>query len=73
MNGRVERLIQTVESEFFDYQDDLLPNIDEINKRCEVFNHKYNHQRYHQALGYQTPATYVTNYLKQKGEQPFSI
>lgn len=73
MNGRVERLIQTVESEFFDYQDDLLPNIDEINKRCEIFNHKYNHQRYHQALGYQTPATYVTNYLKQKGEQPFSI
>ena len=73
MNGRVERLIQTTESEFFDYQDDLLPNIDEINKRCEIFNHKYNHQRYHQALGYQTPATYVTNYLKQKGEQPFSI
>lgn len=73
MNGRVERLIQTVESEFFDYQDDLLPNIDEINKRGEIFNHKYNHQRYHQALGYQTPATYVTNYLKQKGEQPFSI
>lgn len=73
MNGRVERLIQTVESEFFDYQDDLLPHLDEINKRCEIFNHKYNHQRYHQSLGYQTPAAYVINYLKQKGEQPFSI
>lgn len=73
MNGRVERLIQTVESEFFDYQDDLLPHLPEINKRCGIFNHKYNHQRYHQSLGYQTPAAYVTNYLKQKGEQPFSI
>lgn len=72
MNGRVERLIQTVEYEFFNYQYDLLPDIDEINKRCSLFNDKYNNRRYHRAISYRTPAEFVMLYL-QKGGQPFSI
>lgn len=42
MNGRVERLIQMIKYEFFNWQDDLLPDINQINQRCTVFNHKYN-------------------------------
>lgn len=69
MNGRAERLIQTAEYEFFNYQEDLIDDLDEINLRCEIFNDKYNNRRYHQALKYKTPHQYVTNYQKlQKGE-----
>lgn len=72
MNGRAERLIQTVEYEFFNYQYDLLPKLSEINKRCELFNDKYNNKRYNQAISYRTPAQVVMLYL-QKGGQPFSM
>lgn len=72
MNGRAERLIQTAEYEFFNYQYDLLDDIDEINKRCTLFNDKYNNRRYHRAISYRTPAEFVMLYL-QKGERPFLI
>jgi transposase InsO family protein len=72
-NSRAERLIQTAESEFFNYQHDLMPILKDINSRCELFNDKYNNRRFHQALHYKTPQEYVTNYLTQKGGQPFSI
>lgn len=69
MNARVERFIQTAQYEFFHYQDDLLPELAQINQKCRLFNHKYNHKRFHQALSYKTPAEYVTNYFEeQKGE-----
>ena len=69
MNNQAERLIQTAEYEYFNWQYDLLPDIDEINKRCSIFNYKYNNKRFHQSLKYQTPNEYVTNYLQQqKGE-----
>ena len=69
MNSRAERLIQTAEYEFFNYQYDLLPNLKEINLRCEIFNDKYNNRRFHQAIHYKTPTEYVTNYQQlQKGE-----
>lgn len=73
MNSRAERLIQTAEYEFFNYQYDLLPNLKDINSRCELFNDKYNNRRFHQAIHYKTPFEYVTNYLLEKGGQPFSI
>lgn len=73
MNGRVERLIRTAEEEFFNYQDDLLPQLEEVNRRCVLFNEKYNRRRFHQAINYQTPAEFVTIQLSQKGGQPFSI
>jgi transposase InsO family protein len=73
MNSRAERLIQTAEYEFFNYQYDLLPNLKDINLRCELFNTKYNTRRFHHSLHYKTPLEYVTNYLTQRGEQPFSI
>lgn len=73
MNSRAERLIQTVEYEYFNYQSDLLPNLKEIRLRCGLFNDKYNNRRFHQAIGYKTPSEYVRNYLTQEGGQPFSI
>lgn len=69
MNSRVERLIQTATYEFFNWQDDLVDDLDMINQRCTFFNDKYNNHRYHQAIGYKTPAKFVTILLeKQKGE-----
>lgn len=60
-NGRVERFIQTVTYEYFNYQVDLLDDLEEINKRCEEFNLKYNFFRFHRALGYKTPAEALEN------------
>ena len=62
MNSRVERLIQTIEYEFFHYQDPL-PEIENIQVLCEQFNRKYNQIRFHQALSYKTPYEYVTTLL----------
>lgn len=71
-NARVERLHQTAEYEYFNYQDMLLDDLTIINGHCMQFNEKYNTQRFHQSLGYKTPAEYVTMLLQKKGEQPFS-
>lgn len=72
-NGRVERFHQTVEYEYFNYQEDLIDELDEINKHCMKFNQKYNTKRFHRSLGYKTPMEVVLEYIKQKGELPFSI
>ncbi len=72
-NGRVERLHQTVTYEYFNYQDDLLDDLEMINAHCMRFNEKYNHHRFHRSLHYKTPYEYVTKYFIQKGGQPFSI
>ncbi len=69
MNSRVERLIQTVTYEFFNWQDDLLDNLDEINQRCDIFNEKYNTRRYHQSLGYKTPMQYLQMLQEKKGDK----
>lgn len=68
MNGRAERLIQTAEYEFFNWQDDLLPDLEMINQKCAIFNDKYNNHRFHQAIGYQLPAMYLKTMLEKKGE-----
>lgn len=73
MNGRAERIIQTVIYEYFNWQYDLLPDLDEINRHCLIFNSKYNTKRFHQKLGYKTPAEYVILHQTWKGGQPFSI
>jgi transposase InsO family protein len=73
-NGRVERLHQTAEYEYFNYQYDLLGNLDMINQKCVEFCTKYNTKRFHRSLGYKTPGEYVNILLnQQKGEQPSSI
>lgn len=72
-NGRVERFHQTAEYEYFNYQYDLLDDIDMINQHCMLFNTKYNMKRYHRSLSYKTPKQVVLEYLSQKGGQPFSI
>lgn len=71
MNSRVERLIQTLEYEFLNYQN-ICPEISDLRDMCEKFNTKYNQHRYHRALHYQTPQMYVKTY-QEKGGQPFSI
>lgn len=72
-NGRVERFHQTVEYEYFAYQDDLLPDLTMINERCSIFNTWYNMDRFHRSLGYKTPRECVTLWQQTKGGQPFSI
>jgi transposase InsO family protein len=72
-NGRVERLHQTAEYEYFNYQDDLLDDLDMINQRCMEFNAKYNTKRFHRSLGYKRPAEYVKLLQEEKGGRPFSI
>lgn len=58
-NGRIERFIQTATYEFFNWQEDLLPDIEMIRKVCPIFNEKYNNYRFHRALGYNTPREYL--------------
>ena len=67
MNSRAERLIKTLEYEFLHFRD-LIPEIEEVKSICNEFNDYYNSKRYHQALKYQTPREYVSDYLKQKGD-----
>lgn len=69
MNGRVERLIQTAVYEFFNWQDDLLDNLNQINQRCDIFNQKYNTKRYHQSLDYKTPMQYLQLLQGKKGDK----
>lgn len=63
-NGRVERFHQTAEYEYFNYQEDLLDDLTMINSRCKQFNYKYNNRRFHSAIGYKTPAEYVSIQLQ---------
>lgn len=72
-NGRVERFHQTAEYEYFNYQDDLLDDLEMINLKCNVFNTKYNTKRFHRSLGYKTPLEIVIEYLQKRGGQPFLI
>lgn len=58
-NGRVERFIKTAVYEFFNRQEDLLPEIGLVRESCWRFNFKYNQQRFHQALKYQTPKEHL--------------
>ena len=72
-NGRVERFHQTAEYEYFNYQYDLIDDLDMINQHCMLFNTKYNTKRYHRSLSYKTPAEYVMMHFQKKGGQPFRI
>lgn len=68
MNSRAERLIKTLEYEFIHFRD-VLPELFDVRRICNEFNDYYNKKRFHQALHYQTPYEYVTNYQQiQKGD-----
>lgn len=71
-NGRVERLHQTTEYDYFDYSE-VLPELDDVRNHCMRFNTWYNTQRFHQSLGYKTPMEVIQESIQQKGGQPFSI
>ncbi len=64
-NGRVERFHQTVEYEYLSYQD-LYPSIELLRSHCVAFNDKYNNHRYHRAIGYKTPASFVLEYKQRQ-------
>lgn len=72
-NGRVERLHQTAEYEYFNYQYDLLDDLSMINQKCMEFCTKYNTKRFHRSLGYKTPLEVVLQLLQKKGDLPSSI
>ena len=72
-NGRVERFHQTAEYEYFNYQEDLLDDLDMINQKCMEFYTKYNTKRFHRSLGYKTPYECVIILSQKKGGQPFLI
>lgn len=72
-NGRVERFHQTVEYEYFNYQDDLLDDLSTIRDKCLEFNHKYNTKRFHQALGYKTPQEYVILQVQKQSHQLYRM
>lgn len=72
-NGRVERFHQTVEYEYFNYQYDLIASLKMIRERCVEFTTKYNTRRFHQALGYKTPAEYVTLHQQKTHYQLYGM
>jgi len=73
-NGRVERLNQTAQYEFWDYQEDLLPKLSDLKQKAKEWNIKYNTYRPHQALGYKTPYAYYMDWLeKHPAERDESI
>lgn len=54
LNGRVERLNGTVRREFWEcYDGDL--DLPPLQHALRTWEHQYNHERPHQALGYATP------------------
>jgi hypothetical protein len=61
-NGRVERVIQTSEYEFWLHQEDLLPNLLMLNDKAGIWNIKYNTKRLNMAIGYKTPVEYLESF-----------
>lgn len=64
-NGRVERFHQTVEYEYFNYQN-LYPGLELLREQCLLFNEKYNYKRYHRSLDYKKPGEYVNMLMQQQ-------
>jgi transposase InsO family protein len=71
-NGRVERLHQTVEYEYLNYQN-LYPELELLREQCLRFNEKYNYKRYHRSLGYKKPGDYVNMLIKQQEGELYGI
>lgn len=67
-NGRVERLNQTAAYEFWDYQPDLIPQLDLLKKKAEIWNYKYNTYRPHESLDYETPYSFYLNWLADNNQ-----
>ena len=53
LNGKVERLHQTLAYEFFNYHESF-DEIAFLREQCMLFNTKYNTKRFHQLPGYKT-------------------
>ena len=72
-NGRVERLIQTSEYEYWDYQDDLIPELDYLREKTWEWNVIYNTYRPHQSLGYKTPLEFYQKWLEDNPRECVKI
>ena len=71
LNGRVERASRTFKDEFYDCSS-ALPTVHDFAAdllRCE---HVYNHIPPHQALGYLTPAEFLTNWNANHTQEDLS-
>lgn len=68
-NGRVERLNQTSEYEYWDYQDDLIPELPHLRDKATEWNHIYNNIRPHQSLNYKTPSYFFNEWVKTNPKQ----
>lgn len=64
-NAYVERVIQTDSYEFW-YQGNMINDYQLMREYMEGWNYKYNYERPHQALGYQTPWQYYQTLVKDK-------
>jgi putative transposase len=58
LNGKVERANRTYRNEFYEHYDGDL-DLPTLQTALRGFEHRYNHQRPHQALGYATPYAYL--------------
>jgi transposase InsO family protein len=61
LNGRVERANRTFKDEFYDCSS-ALPTVRDFAADLLRWEYTYNHIRPHQALGYLTPAEFLTNF-----------
>ena len=59
LNGHVERLNGTSRREFWEHYDGDL-DLPPLQAALRAWEHRYNHVRPHQALGYATPAEFLT-------------
>ena len=64
-NGRVKRLNQTAQYESQDYQEDLLPKLNNPKQKAKEWNTKYDMYKPHQALGYKTSYAYYMDWLEK--------
>lgn len=62
-NSRVERVIQTAEDEFWNFN--AAYTVKELNRLADKWNYIYNYIRPHQALGYLTPMEYLETLNKE--------
>jgi putative transposase len=61
LNACVERANRTFKDEFYDCSSSL-PTVADFAADLRRYEHIYNHVRPHQALGYLTPAEFITNW-----------
>lgn len=71
LNGRVERANRTYREEFYDCSS-ATPTVAGFQTDLRHWEHTYNHIRPHQALGYLTPAEFLTTFSPTSTQEEMS-